>query len=104
MTSRYNNGRVDERLAGHDSHFKMINGSLKEIAANLASLNLSMQRMEDSAKSDRATVVTTAKALREAEDARRDKGEARWTPVQRLTMLLGSMGAVVGVLYDILHH
>jgi hypothetical protein len=100
----YDRGRVDERIAAHDRHFDMINGSLKDILANLSALNLGMQRLVDSAEADRATVITTAKALRDAEDARRDKGEARWSPVQRLAALLGSMAAAVGVLYEVLHH
>src|ERR1017187_452029 len=100
----YDRRRVDERIAAHDRHFDMINGSLKDILANLSALNLGMQRLVDSAEADRATVITTAKALRDAEDARRDKGEARWSPVQRLAALLGSLAAAVGVLYEVLHH
>jgi hypothetical protein len=49
-------------------------------------------------------VVTTAKALKDADDVRRDRGDARWTPVQRLAAILGGMAAAVGVLYEILHH
>ena len=53
---------------------------------------------------DRATVLTTARALKDADDARRDKGDARWTPVQRLAAVLGGTAGAVGVLYEILHH
>ena len=36
-----------------------------------------------SADADRATVLTTAKALKDAEDNRREQGENRWSPWQR---------------------
>jgi hypothetical protein len=104
VTNEYERGKIDQRLDGHDKHFDQINGSLKDVAANLSDLNLGIQRLVDSAEADRATVLTTAKALKDAEEARRDKGEARWSPVQRLAALLGSMAAGVGVLYEILHH
>lgn len=104
MSDEYERGKIDERLASHDKHFERINGSLTDVAENLASLNLGIQRLVDSAQADRATVLTTAKALKDAEEARRDKGDARWSPVQRLAVVLGGMAAVVGVLYDILHH
>lgn len=100
----YEWGRIAERLDHHDKHFETINGTLMDVGRNLASLNIGIQRLVDSAEADRATVLTTAKALKDAEEARRDKGEARWSPVQRLAALLGSLAAAVGVLYEVLHH
>jgi hypothetical protein len=100
----YEHGKIDQRLAGHDKHLSQINGSLEKVADNLAKLNLGIQQLIDSAAADRATVVTTAKALKDADDVRRDRGDARWTPVQRLAAILGGMAAAVGVLYEILHH
>jgi len=104
VSDEYEHGKIDERLASHDKHFERINGSLADVAKNLASLNLGIQRLIDSAQADRATVLTAAKALKDADEARRDKGDARWSPVQRLAAVLGGMAAVVGALYDILHH
>lgn len=98
----YDRGRVDEKLAGHDRHFEQINGSMKDVAANLAKNNLLMQRIIDSAAADRATVLTTAKALKDADDARRDKGEQKWTPIQRLALVLGALAAVAGVTITLL--
>lgn len=103
-TPEYQRGQIDERLASHDKHFEAINGSLKEVAVNLADLNLGIQRLIDSAAADRATVLTTAKALKDADDARRDKGEARWSPVQRLIALISGTGGLAGIVYEILHH
>jgi len=102
--SDYERGRVQERLAGHDKHFELIDGTMKDVATNLAKLNMGVQQIIDSAESDRKTVITTAKALRDAEDARRDKVEAKWTPVQRLVAVLGAMGACSGIVVAILHH
>jgi hypothetical protein len=75
---------------------------MKDVAANLAKNNLLMQRIIDSAAADRATVLTTAKALKDADDARRDKGEQKWTPIQRLALVLGALAAVAGVTITLL--
>jgi hypothetical protein len=95
-------GEVAARLAGHDKHFSAINGSLADIAREIRDMRLAVQRLADSAASDRATVVTTAAALKDAETARRDKTEQSWTPVQRLFAAVAALAAVVGVLAVVL--
>lgn len=93
---------MEERLAGHDRHFEKINGSMEKVAKNLADLNLGIQRLVDSGEADRATVLTTAAALKAADDARRDKGEARWTPFQRASAIILTLVAVLGVIVAVL--
>jgi hypothetical protein len=97
-------GQVLERLSGHDQHFEKINGSLEKVAANLSDLNLGIQRLVDSAAADRATVLTTAKALKDADDARRDKGEQRWSPVQKLIAVTSGLAAAAVVVAEVLAH
>lgn len=100
----YNRGKIEERLASHDKHFEVINGSMKEVAENLAKLNLGIQRLIDSSAADRATVITTAQALKNADDARRDRGNAKWTPWQRLAAGIAAIAAFLTALFEILTH
>lgn len=64
-------------------------------------LTLAVQRLGDQAVSRDATVVTTAAALKDAEDARRSKSEQGWTPVQRIIALVALAESVL-VIYGLL--
>jgi hypothetical protein len=90
-------GRIDARLAGHDKHFAAINGSLATIADELAGLKLAVQRLGDQAVARDATVVTTAAALKDAEEARRAKSEQTWSPLAKVMASLGTLATVAGV-------
>lgn len=103
----YERGRVDAELAEHAQHLKQINGSIGRFADNLHDLVLAIQRLADAAEADRSTVKTTASALREAEEARRDKSAAGWTPVQRLLAVVAGLAAlatVAGIVWEVFHH
>lgn len=100
-------GEIAARLAGHDAHFAAINGHLAELVAEARSgrerhasetrdLVLAIQRLEQQAVASAATVVTTAAALKDAEEARRTQTEQSWSPIQRLLAVLGTAAAVVG--------
>lgn len=90
-------GEIAARLAGHDKHFATINGSLAEIAKEMHALTLAVQRLGDQAVSRDATVVTTAAALKDAEEARRSKDDQSWSPVARLFAVLGALAALAAV-------
>ena len=90
-------GEIAARLAGHDEHFAAINGSLANIAGEMHALTLAVQRLGDQAVARDATVVTTAAALKDAEDARRGKAEQIWTPFARMIAVLGGLAAVAAV-------
>lgn len=92
----YAAGKIDERLEGHDRHFALINGSLEKVATNLAIQTLAIQSLVDQAKASEATVLATAKALKEADEARRNKSDSSWTPVQRLIAVVGGLAVVIG--------
>jgi DNA-binding IclR family transcriptional regulator len=105
--AEYQRGRVDAELAEHANHLGRINGSIDRFAGELHNLVLAIQRLADAADADRSTVKTTAAALKEAEDARRDKSDAGWTPVQRLLALLAGLAAVAtvaGIAWEVFHH
>jgi len=91
-------GKIDARLAQHDLHFSQINGSIGKLADEIHNLVMVVQRLGDEAKSRDATEITTAAALKAAEDARRDKSEQSWTPLQRVTAVLVALAALVAVL------
>jgi hypothetical protein len=99
-------GEISARLLEHDRHFEKINGSMERVADELHDLTLAMQRLGDAAASDRATVITTAAALKSAEEARRDQGEQRWSPLTRLAVIAGTLaalGTVAGLIVANVH-
>ncbi|HEY9411110.1 MAG TPA: hypothetical protein VIP77_16140 [Jiangellaceae bacterium] len=90
-------GRIDARLAGHDKHFESINGSLADMVREMHELTLAVQRLGDQAVSRDATVVTTAAALKDAEEARRGKAEQSWSPWEKVFAVLAALAAAVGI-------
>jgi hypothetical protein len=60
------------------------------------------ERLGDQAISRDATVVTTAAALKDAEDARRSTSERSWTPVARVLAFIGGASALVAVIAAVL--
>lgn len=97
-------GKVDARLEGHDDHFHRINGSIDRLASaaeqqahGIQALILVVQRLTDKIDASDVRVIATAKALREAEDARRDKNEQGWSPLARWSTGIGILVAVVGL-------
>jgi hypothetical protein len=87
-------GRIEARLAQYDQHFAAINGSIADTARELHALVLAVQRLGDQAVAREATVVTTAKALKDSEDARRDKSTQSWSPFARFMAALGGLAAL----------
>lgn len=90
-------GGIESRLAGHDKHFAKINGSLDEVAKQLNALALGVQRLADQAVSRDATVITTAAALKDAEEVRRNSSTQRWEPKARTIAVLTVVLAVVAI-------
>jgi hypothetical protein len=88
-------GEIAARLAGHDQHFAAINGHLADLVTGQEAVRLAVQRLADQAVSRDATVVTTAAALKDAEDARRSKGEQAWTPVQKFIAVVTVLAVVI---------
>lgn len=88
-------GAIEARLQGHDRHFSDINGQLGRVADELAGLKLAVQLLASQAIARDATVVTTAAALKDADEARRNTAERSWSPWSRgLAILAGAVGVV----------
>jgi hypothetical protein len=90
-------GEVAARLAGHDKHFAAINGSISDLAREMHALTLAVQRLGDQAVSRDATVVTTAAALKDAEDARRSQSEQAWSPYTKIFAALAAVAALAAI-------
>jgi hypothetical protein len=95
-------GGIAERLDSHDRHFAAINGSLADMVRELHSLTLAVQRLADQAVARDATAVTTAAALKAADDARRDKTEQGWAPWQKALAVTAGLVAVAGVIITLI--
>jgi hypothetical protein len=94
-------GGIEARLAGHDRHFEAINGSLAKMADEMHLMTLGVQRLGDQAEAAAKTVVTTAAALKDAEEARRNATEQSWSPIQKALAVLGSLIAAAGLIWAI---
>jgi hypothetical protein len=104
VTGDYDRGRIDATLGEHAQHLGKINGNIERFAGEIHELVLAVQRLADAADADRSTVKVTAAALKDAEDARRDKSEAGWTPFQRVLAVLMFLAAVAAIVYEAVHH
>lgn len=90
-------GLVQQTLREHAEHLAKINGSMADVARELHNLVLAVQRLSDQAVSRDATVVTTAAALKDAEEARRSQGERSWSPFAKVLAVLGGLAAIAVV-------
>lgn len=104
MSGDYDRGRVDAILADHTSHLGKINGSIDRFTGELHNLVLEIQRLADAAEADRSTVKVTAQALKEAEEARRDRSDSGWTPLQRAMAVITVLISFAGILWAVFHH
>jgi len=93
-------GQVDSSLTQHEERLDKINGSLDRFATEMSELKLGVQRLGDEARSAATTVLATAKALKDEREATAaalratvDRSERKWTPMMRLTAVMGSLPA-----------
>jgi hypothetical protein len=94
-------GGQDARMAAYDIHFRDINGSIRDFAKEMGELNSGVTGLRSdirailaSMEAAERTRIATAAALKEQEEARRDKNTDSWTPLQRG---LAVIAALVGV-------
>jgi hypothetical protein len=94
-------GEIAARLAGHDQHFASINGSLADIAKAMHALTLAVQRLGNQAEASAATAIATAKALKDADEARRAQSERSWSPVQKFLAVVAGLGTALAMIIGI---
>lgn len=90
-------GEIAARLANHDRHFAAINGSVEDLKDEMHALILAVQRLGDQAVAREATVLTTASALKESDQARRDKSDQSWSPWAKGFAVLAAVATAVGL-------
>lgn len=100
----YERGRVDELLRQHGDHLSKINGSMEHVADELHGLRLDIQKLTQAADSDRGTVITTAKALRDAEETRRARAERGWSPFQKFSVVIASIASSIAIIIELFHY
>jgi hypothetical protein len=114
----HHEGGVEARLREHEKHLNSINGSIERGVTGLADVKTALQQLASDTKAGldtviatanaaAATVVATADALAKADEARRKKSDASWSPWQKfiglITSLVIAAGAAAGI-YATLHH
>ena len=97
-------GEIAQRLLEHDRHLDRVNGSMELVAHRLNGVEMALQRMADSMDADRATVVTTATALKNADDARRQNENRRWSPLARVAAAATTFAAILTGVAILLAH
>lgn len=97
-------GEIAEQLRRHENHLAKINGSTEKTAVALVALNdtqqqmaLQLQRLGDQMESSARTVVATAAALKEADEARRNADDRSWSPFARAFAAVAALAAVATI-------
>ncbi|WP_329103161.1 hypothetical protein OG792_25955 [Micromonospora sp. NBC_01699] len=95
-------GRVEQRLQGHDDHFRKINGSIDsmtgalrsltdELRANVTMFSANVTSDRRDAEERDKVVVTVAAALMEKANEIRAGETSRWAAWQRWLIVVGSI-------------
>lgn len=100
-------GAIRARLDEHDQHFTSLNGSIDKLTTAVVGTNYSLDRLvtQDEMREDNA--LATARALKEAEEARKAHSEQVWTPVSRVISILSGIaasGTIVSIVVLIANH
>ena len=106
-------GQTDSTLEQHEDRLDKINGSLARFADEMSGLKLGVQRLGDEAHSAAATLIATAKALKDEREATAaalrlstERSVRRWTPAAQVATILGTfvMGMAVVVTIYLHYH
>jgi hypothetical protein len=90
-------GQILSRLSNHDDHFAAINGSIDRLGGEMHTLVLTLQKYSDAADSRDAITAATAKAVIEAETARRVAAEHKWSGFQKLFAIVAALAAAITI-------
>ena len=95
-------GRIAVRLDHHDAEIAATNRLLAKSISIEDSLSSTVQTLTEARVTDAATRVATAEAVREAKVAQETQAQQAWSPTAKFIAALGSIIAVVAVLWAIL--
>lgn len=100
----FEDGRVAALLTAHEGRLNKINGSQERTVEALEKLTLAVQRLSDQADAAATTAVTTAKALKDADEARRGRSEQSWSPFARVFAAVAALATLVGLYIALAGH
>ena len=107
MPEEYELGKIAGTVQEHDRRLNALNGSLLSIDERLESIAMKQQHVIDTMTSDQITRVTTAQALKDANNLRREKSEAqyeasdrKWSTPSKVIATIGFLILLVGFLLD----
>ena len=83
-------GETETLLAAHSAQLVLLTEEVHK-------LTMAVQRLADQAVARDATVITTAAALKDADQARRVMAAGRWSPFQRAFAVIGALAALATV-------
>lgn len=96
--------RLESNLANLVSRTDIHEQDIRQLRDHrVAALESAVQKLESDATANKVTVEVTAKALREAEEARRDKTTQSWSPLTRIS-LFATVVAALSAFYATFHH
>lgn len=99
-------GEINARLSQHDHHFADINGSIAKLVTGVSDLVLQIQKLSDGMIARDDKVIATTIALREAEQARHNEAEAKWSTWQKIIGALSAfaaLGTILAVTLTLFH-
>jgi hypothetical protein len=100
-------GEVHARLAAHDHLFDAINGSIAQLVVGMNTVSVRIEKLSDGIIARDEKAAATAAALRDAEQARHEQAEAKWSIWQKMFAILSAfaaIGTVIAVVLTILLH
>lgn len=106
-------GRILQILQEHETHLNIINGSQEKTVKRLDHIELLLQQIIDLANTREDTaragmkardeqVITVRDALREKAEVAKSTSEQKWTPWQRLIMMVTPIIAIAGIIVAVL--
>ncbi len=89
-------GQIDRQLSQHGERLDKINGSMADVAKQMAGVHLALQQITNQMTAEGVTRTATALALKEAAEAQRQATEKRWSPVQKWIAFVSAAVLVAG--------
>jgi hypothetical protein len=91
-------GATAAELREHAEHLDKINGQIGKFADNLSEVVLALQGLTHTIEANARTVLATAAALEQQRVQRQQAAEHRWSPLARLSWVIGVLVGLVGLI------
>jgi hypothetical protein len=74
---------------------------VEQHSEDIGTLKSLTQTLREGADADKKTAVALALALKEADETRRTKSEASWSPITKVFAVLAAVGVIVTIWYSV---